>query len=172
MKQKDRENLIQDLRKDDLTVALAESMTAGLLANEFAKIKDSYGVFRGSLVVYQPIAKKMLLDISNDLMDKYSCESQEVTTELAKGVKTKLQPEIAVAVTGLASPGGSESEEKPVGTVFFSIIFKDDIYEFKKEFGFDDNKDIGEEKDRIMRQTCDFIFSKIKEIYNERKENV
>lgn len=170
MNLKELEKLVKDLREDKLTVAFAESMTAGMLANEFSKITGSYDIFIGSLVVYQPGAKKIILDVKEESMDKYTCESQEVTTEMVYGLKKKLQPEIAAAVTGLASDGGSESENKPVGTVFFSILFKNDLYEFSKIFNSNSAYNKKEERDQIIRSACDFIFAKLREIYEGHKK--
>jgi nicotinamide-nucleotide amidase len=59
---------------------------------------------------------------------------KEVTERLARNLKSIISADIHAAVTGLASAGGSETKDKPVGTVFFSIVYKGKIRNFRKQF--------------------------------------
>ena len=67
--------------------------------------------------------KKELLRIPKDLIEKFTPESAEVTKAMANSFCKLAESDICVAITGLTSPGGSETPEKPVGTIFVHIIF-------------------------------------------------
>ena len=110
------------LREKKLTVAFAESVTAGRVIAEFSLLPHCGQILTGSLVCYDAGIKQDILNVSKDLVDKYTPESAEVTEAMAKGLKNFIKSNIQVAVTGLTMPGGSETIEKPVGTVFVHII--------------------------------------------------
>ncbi|WP_159799161.1 CinA family protein [Flavobacterium sp. MK4S-17] len=104
------------------TIAFAESATAGWLASEFALVPQSGDIFLGGIVCYDRDTKEELFDIPKETIEKYTAESAEVTQLLAEGLYKYFKSDIRVGVTGLISPGGSETPEKPVGTMFVHII--------------------------------------------------
>jgi nicotinamide-nucleotide amidase len=126
--------LIKHLKKNELTLALAESVTCGLAAHKLSTCPGTSEVFRGSLVCYSPEVKQHTLGISKKMIDEYTAESQEVTDALAKKLSKLIKADIYAALTGLASAGGTETKEKPVGTVFFSIYYKKKIYKKRRLF--------------------------------------
>jgi nicotinamide-nucleotide amidase len=91
------------LHDKGLTIAFAESASAGRLAS----------------------VKEDILHISPELIERYTAESAEVTREMAMKLKTIIPSDIQVAITGLTTPGGSETAEKPVGTMFVHILIQD-----------------------------------------------
>ncbi|WP_183566061.1 CinA family protein [Mucilaginibacter sp. SP1R1] len=106
-----------------LTIAFAESATAGWLCSEFALTEESGKVLKGGIACYDASLKVSLLGVPQELIDKYTPESMEVTREMAYRLKTIIDSDIQVTVTGLTTPGGSETPEKPVGTMFvFALI--------------------------------------------------
>lgn len=111
-----------------LKIAFAESATAGWLTSEFALTPDSGKVLLGGLVCYDACTKQELFGISQEMIDEYTPESAEVTKALAEGLGKYYKGDIAVAVTGLTAPGGSETEDKPVGTMFIHITMPNDKY--------------------------------------------
>lgn len=117
-----------------LTLALAESMTCGLAAHKLSTAKGTIEMFMGGIVCYNPRLKKDLLNISQNMQDKYSCESAQVTEALTKNLSKKIKADVYASITGLASAGGTENKDKPVGTVFFSVKYKSKIYNTKKLF--------------------------------------
>lgn len=149
---KELKALIEILRENGLTIAFAESMTSGLLANEFGKQFNIGTVFLGSLVTYKEECKSAVLDVDSELIQKYTAESQEVTTAMVKGLKKVLDADLCAAVTGLATEGGSESAEKPVGTTFVSILYRGKVFEFSERF-------YGS-REQIIFQGCYMIFSR------------
>ncbi len=129
---KSTKEFIKQLKRKKLTLALAESMTCGLAAHKLSNVFGTSDVLKGAVICYTPEVKTEVLGISKRVMDRYTCESQEVTNLMAKNMKKLIGADIYAAITGLASPGGSETETKPVGTVFFSVYYKGRIYEQKK----------------------------------------
>jgi len=103
-------------------IAFAESATAGRLMSEFSLAPDSGKILLGGITCYDTSVKKELLRVPSDVIEEFTCESSEVTKMLAENLKFLFQADVFVAVTGLVSPGGSETPQKPVGTMFIHII--------------------------------------------------
>jgi len=103
-------------------IAFAESATAGRMSAEFSMTKESGKILRGGIVCYEVFVKEQILNVPHDIIQKCTPESAEVTQLLAQRAAKIFNSKITVAITGLTSAGGSESEEKPVGTIFFHII--------------------------------------------------
>lgn len=116
------------LAEKKLKIAFAESATAGWLASEFALSPTSGDVLLGGIICYDVCIKEKLFDIPKAVIEKYTAESAEVTRLLAEGLNKYFGCDVAVAITGLISPGGSETPEKPVGTMFIHITMPDDKY--------------------------------------------
>ena len=111
------ESLIQNLNSDSLTLALAESCTAGLVADLLARVPGVSGVLWGSFVCYTGEAKVSMLGIDRDRLLRYGLVSGETVCDMANGALEKSGANIAAAVTGLAGPDGDGSAV-PVGTVW------------------------------------------------------
>lgn len=103
-------------------IAFAESATAGRMSAEFALTENSGAILRGGIVCYEVFVKEQILNVPHTVIEKYTPESAEVTEILAKQSSKIFNSKITVAITGLTTPGGSETKEKPVGTIFFYII--------------------------------------------------
>jgi nicotinamide-nucleotide amidase len=112
------------LKEQGLTIAFAESATAGRLAAEFSLTEHSGEVLKGGLVCYDAEVKTAVLGIDPAFIEKYTAESAEVTEELAIRLRNLIHSEVQVAVTGLTTPGGSETPEKPVGTIFIHLVIR------------------------------------------------
>lgn len=134
-----------------LTLALAESMTAGLAAHSMAGVKGACDVLKGSLVCYDVSVKTSLLGVSKKLIEACTPESQEVTNEMARKISRKIKADVHAAVTGLAAPGGSETKTKPVGTVFFSVRYGKRM--FKKRMRFRGSPV------QIRKKACDALYA-------------
>ena len=112
------------LGKEGLTIAFAESASAGWLCSEFALARESGQTLKGGLVCYDASLKESILGVPHHLIETFTPESQEVTDELAKRLGQLIPSDIQVGVTGLTTSGGSETAEKPVGTIFISVQLK------------------------------------------------
>ncbi len=117
-----------------LTIAFAESATAGWLCSEFALTKQSGKVLIGGITCYDASLKVSLLKVPQELIDTYTPESMEVTREMAHRLSDLIKADIYMTVTGLTTPGGSETPEKPVGTMFVFALIKGREASFRKVF--------------------------------------
>jgi nicotinamide-nucleotide amidase len=122
------------LSEQGLTIAFAESATAGKLAYEFALTEYSGQVLKGGLICYDACLKEDILGIPQKMIEEYTPESPEVTHEMAVRLKKLIPADVIVSVTGLTTPGGSEMPGKPVGTMFYCILINKEVQERKKIF--------------------------------------
>lgn len=102
----------------NLTIAFAESATAGRMASEFSLLKNAGKFLKGGIICYDAEVKKDLLNVSDELVEKYSPDSIEVTRAAAIGLPSLFKADVYIAVMGLPDTGGSETDEKLVGTMF------------------------------------------------------
>jgi nicotinamide-nucleotide amidase len=110
------------LRERGLMVATAESCTGGLVAGALTDIAGSSAWFERGFVTYSNQAKSEMLDVEADLFERYGAVSEEVARAMAEGALLQSRAQVAVAVTGIAGPGGG-TPEKPVGTVCFAWTY-------------------------------------------------
>jgi nicotinamide-nucleotide amidase len=104
------------LRARGLTIATAESCTAGLLAGRLTDLAGSSDYVLGGLVTYSNEAKRDLLGVPDDLLGRVSAVSAEVASAMAAGARRRLGTDVGVGITGIAGPGGG-TPDKPVGLV-------------------------------------------------------
>lgn len=138
------ERIVAALRNTHLKVATAESCTGGLIAGAITSIAGSSDVFDQGFVTYANSAKIAMIGVDAGLIRERGAVSAEVGRAMAEGALKTAAADIAVAVTGIAGPGGG-TPEKPVGLVFIGIASRKaatDVQRF--EFG-----DIGREGVRI-----------------------
>lgn len=117
----------------NLTIAFAESATAGWMASEFSLTPNSGDVLLGGIVCYNADVKQKLFGISKKTIDTYTPESAEVTRLIAEGLSKYFDCDIAVGITGLTTAGGSETPDKPVGTMFIHITLPNNKYHYHRE---------------------------------------
>ena len=106
-------------RARNLLVATAESCTGGLVAGALTDIAGSSDVVDCGFVTYSNAAKQRLLAVSASILNRRGAVSAETAAAMAKGALKNSQAHIAVAITGIAGPGGG-SKGKPVGLVHFA----------------------------------------------------
>jgi len=111
------ELVLEACRERGLTLAAAESCTGGLVAARLTSVPGSSDVFRGGVVAYADDLKRGELGVPTELLERHGAVSAEVAAALARGARERLGADVAVAVTGVAGPGGG-TPEKPVGLVF------------------------------------------------------
>ena len=115
--------VLENLKKLERTIALAESCTAGLISNLLANTAGASEVLWGSFVCYTKEAKISMLGISEDLLKTHGLVSEETALLMAKAALEKSGADIGASVTGLTGPLGDGSSV-PVGTVWTAIALK------------------------------------------------
>ena len=143
------------LKQKKLTLATAESATAGRFCAELAIIPDCGEILKGGIVCYDACIKQDVLGVPPELVEKYTPESAEVTAELANRLRHFMKADIQVAITGLPMPGGSESEEKPVGTMFIHLLTKEKHVAIRQVFKGTAEEVILQTIDRIAQELID-----------------
>jgi nicotinamide-nucleotide amidase len=108
------------LTKRKATLALAESCTGGCVAHRITNVPGASVVLLAGLVTYSNAAKQKFLGVRADTLAQHGAVSEVVAREMAEGARRETQADYALAVTGIAGPGGGTSE-KPVGTVFIGL---------------------------------------------------
>lgn len=110
----------QGLRAAGATVVTAESCTGGLVAERLTRVPGSSDYFLGGVVTYADRQKRELLGVPAELLAAHGAVSEAVVRAMARGARERLGGDFAIAVSGIAGPGGG-SDEKPVGTVHVAI---------------------------------------------------
>lgn len=112
--------LVGLLDTNKLTITTAESCTGGGVSKAITDISGSSSVFEYGFVTYSNEAKTKLVDVSTDTLEKFGAVSAQTVIEMALGAAHNASADIAIAISGIAGPGGG-TETKPVGTVWFAI---------------------------------------------------
>lgn len=116
------EALLARARAAGATVATAESCTGGLIGGAITDIPGSSDIFDRGFVTYSNPAKQELLGVRGETLARHGAVSEEVAREMAEGALARSRATLAVAVTGVAGPGGTAA--KPEGLVCFGLALK------------------------------------------------
>jgi nicotinamide-nucleotide amidase len=117
-------------------IATAESCTGGLIAGALTAIAGSSDVVDRGFVTYSNEAKVEMLGVEPALIEAVGAVSEEVARAMAQGALENSHADVAVAVTGVAGPGGG-SAEKPVGLVWFGLATREDVRSESRIFAGD-----------------------------------
>ncbi len=124
------------LKQKHLTIATAESCSGGLISHSLTNISGSSDYFDRGIVSYSNNAKIKLLDVPEELLEKYGAVSEQVAKAMVEGVRIKSSVDIGIATTGIAGPTGG-TKEKPVGLVFIAVSTVDETIVKKFKFSGD-----------------------------------
>jgi nicotinamide-nucleotide amidase len=144
--------VIEANRAAKRVIAVAESCTGGLVSAALTEVPGSSDVFEAGFVTYSNEAKHRSLKVSNDVIETFGAVSIAVAWSMAQGALEATRADVAVAITGVAGPGGG-TEKKPVGTVVFARAERggdpSDVIADKHQFG-----DLGRGGIRLQAALC------------------
>lgn len=130
------EKIIGDILKEKgLTVATAESCTGGTIAARLTSVPGSSTYFKGGIVAYSNKVKEQILSVSESVLESKGAVSEEVVLEMVKGAMNALKTDCAIAVSGIAGPGGG-TESKPTGTIWIAAACGAKVLTLKQEVDF------------------------------------
>jgi nicotinamide-nucleotide amidase len=136
--------VLERCRARGLTVATAESCTGGLVAGTLTEIAGSSDVVDRGFVTYSDAAKQAMLGVPAPILNRHGAVSRETAEAMATGALAHAPVDLAVAITGIAGPGGG-SADKPVGLVHFAAAARDGrLIHREKRFG-----DVGRSEVRL-----------------------
>ncbi len=125
-------SVIRLLKKYDLKISTAESVTGGLVVSRLVNVPGASEVFTHGFVTYSNKAKRKVLGVDRESLKKYSAVSKEVAKEMAKGAIFTADADVSVAVTGYSGP--DDTPEEPKGLVYIAVSVNDKVIVEKYNF--------------------------------------
>ncbi|MFJ8266446.1 competence/damage-inducible protein A [Peribacillus asahii] len=117
------QELVKELTKRDMTIAVAESLTGGMFQEQLTTIPGVSAIFKGGVVSYATAVKAKMLHVGEATIANYGVVSEQCALEMAANIRTELESDVGISFTGVAGP--EEQEGKPAGTVFIGISYRD-----------------------------------------------
>ncbi|MGI9501175.1 MAG: CinA family protein [Geminicoccaceae bacterium] len=145
--------MIQACTASNLTIATAESCTGGLIGACLTEIPGSSAAVDRGFIVYSNQAKQDLLGVPAALLDAHGAVSAEVATAMAASARERAGVDIAIAVTGIAGPGGATAG-KPVGLVHLALAAGDRVDVVREVFPGDRRAVRAATLERALRMIC------------------
>ncbi len=155
------EQVVELLIEKGYHIAFAESCTGGLCCGTLVNVTNASKVLNVSFTTYANEAKMEFLGVLPDTILANGVVSEEVASEMAKGVAGAAKAEVGVGVTGVAGPGGG-TDKKPVGMVCFGFDVNGACTTFTKQFG-----EIG--RQQVRKSSVEFVFSTLIELLKKEK---
>lgn len=138
-------------------LAAAESCTGGLVCASLTTLAGSSEWFERGYITYSNLAKTECLGVPTELIESFGAVSEEVAKAMAQGTQVNADVNAAISITGIAGPGGG-SPEKPVGTVCFAWVIRNDAGENRvlaKTMHF------AGDRQAIREQACNYVLSEL-----------
>ena len=146
------EKLGKRLRKNKWIITTAESCTAGGISRAITDVANSSDYFEQAFITYSNSSKHQLLGVDDDVLQRYGAVSQQTVEKMAQGALKKARANVAIAVSGIAGPGGG-TEDKPVGTVWLSIAIKTKQMKYKEANIYSEKFVFRGDRSSIRKQT-------------------
>lgn len=126
--------ILDEMEAKGLTLSVAESCTGGFISHLFTQHPGSSTVFFGGAISYSYDLKESLLGVKNETLWHHGAVSKETVVEMVEGALLNFKSDYAIAVTGVAGPGGG-TDDKPVGTVWIAVANAQKTFAQKYTFG-------------------------------------
>ena len=123
--------IVARLTERGLTLATAESCTGGAVADAIVGVAGASSAFRGAVVAYADDVKTGLLNVPQRTLESSGAVSEETAVAMGRGARERLGADVVLATTGIAGPSGG-TQEKPVGLVWFALVFGDGEIETRR----------------------------------------
>lgn len=127
------EKIVSVLQEKGWHITCAESCSGGMIASRLVNVAGVSDVFGESYVTYANSAKHRLLGVSEKTLEEYGAVSPQVAEQMARGAAEKAGAQAAIAVTGIAGPGGG-TPEKPVGLVYIGCYVDGQVFVTRNYF--------------------------------------
>jgi PncC family amidohydrolase len=131
------ENLSKTLGKilveKRMTIAVAESCTGGMIGSAITAVPGASHYFLGGVIAYNNRIKKCILKVSREVINNYGVVCGQTVAAMARGVRQLMKSDCAIAVSGVAGPGGG-TKKKPVGLVYIGIEMENSIKIFRRRY--------------------------------------
>ena len=150
-------NLQQLCIEKGVSVSVAESCTAGLIASKLTTLPGSSSFFKGGVVAYQNEIKTKILEVSQSVIDEKTEVSAEVVRQMAKSVLGKFDADFAIATSGYAGPTGG-TNKNPIGTVFIAIASAEGVVAIRFIFSGNRQSIVNQASETAL----DLLYTKIK----------
>ncbi len=142
------------LLRNAIKISTAESCTGGLISSRLTDVPGSSAYINANFVTYSNEAKKRILNVSHETLDKYGAVSAECAREMAQGLMQLTGSDIVLCTTGVAGP--SSSERKPVGLMFAACGYNGNIT--VKEFRLNPDYNRKNMKFMFSEEALNFLF--------------
>lgn len=132
----DIKTVIQYLLSNRITIATAESCTAGMIATAIGNIPGVSGIFSEGFITYSNEAKEKNLGVPHEILVSHGAVSEQTARAMAEGVCSRTGADIGISATGIAGPDGG-TVEKPVGLVYIGVCLRGETSVRKCQFAGD-----------------------------------
>jgi len=123
--------IVRRLTERKQTLAVAESCTGGYISHRLTNVPGASVIFSAGLVTYSNDAKQKFLGVRAETLAQHGAVSEAVAGEMAEGARRAVGTDYAIAVTGIAGPGGG-TPDKPVGTVYIGVASAKETRVFRR----------------------------------------
>jgi PncC family amidohydrolase len=144
------------LAEAGLTLGTAESCTGGLIAHRITNVAGSSSYFLGGIVAYAYDVKERVLGVSHATLYDHGAVSEQTAQAMASGARRLLGTDLAVAVTGIAGPGGG-MPNKPVGLVYLALSARDELRCERHVWSGDRESNKWQSSEAALRMVADYL---------------
>ena len=149
-------------------ITTAESCTGGGISSAITEVAGSSAYFERSFITYSNEAKAEMLGVASELISEHGAVSAEVVQAMALGALSNANANIAIAVSGIAGPGGG-TEEKPVGTVYLAIAIQYLLDKSTKSTVNVLRLNLTGDRQQVRRETVKYSIINTLDLINEKK---